>query len=74
MLEIIQDNLPLVISGAVALLISLIGGTAWAKFKTKLKQLSELINELVKALEDDKISKEEMKEIVKDFKALIGKK
>lgn len=72
-----------IIFGAIATF----GGAFWLKSKGKLKQVAtlafdvyELLNEVEKALGDDKLSKEEIveiksmiKKIKADFKLLINK-
>jgi hypothetical protein len=54
--------------------IVLIGGTLFLKGKTKLKELIAALTAISNAVEDNKITNEEEKEIVAKFKALIGKK
>ena len=54
--------------------IVLIGGTLLLKGKTKLKELIVALTAISNAVEDNKITNEEEKEIVAKFKALIGKK
>ena len=54
--------------------IVLIGGTLLLKGKTKLKELIAALTAISNAVEDNKITNEEEKEIVAKFKALIGKK
>jgi hypothetical protein len=52
----------------------LIGGTLLLKGKTKLKELIVALTAISNAVEDNKVTNEEEKEIVAKFKALIGKK
>jgi hypothetical protein len=54
--------------------IVLIGGTLLLKGKTKLKELIAALTAISNAVEDNKVTNEEEKEIVAKFKALIGKK
>jgi len=54
--------------------IVLVGGTLFLKGKTKLKELIAALTAVSNAVEDNKITNEEEKEIVAKFKALIGKK
>ena len=54
--------------------IVLVGGTLFLKGKTKLKELIEALTAVSNAVEDNKVTQEEEKEIVAKFKALIGRK
>jgi hypothetical protein len=54
--------------------IVLVGGTLFLKGKTKLKELIAALTAISNAVEDNKVTNEEEKEIVAKFKALIGKK
>jgi len=54
--------------------IVLIGGTLLLKGKTKLKELIVALTAISNAVEDNKVTNEEEKEIIAKFKALIGKK
>ena len=53
--------------------IVLVGGTLLLNGKTKLKQLIAALTAISNAVEDNKVTSEEEKEIVAKFKALIGK-
>jgi hypothetical protein len=70
--DLIMNNIELVSSGLFALLTALFGGKM-VIVRKKFTQLLELLNEIQNALKDEKITKEEMQEIVKDMKALLGK-
>lgn len=54
--------------------VVLIGGTLLLKGKTKLKELIAALTAISNAVEDNKVTNEEEKEIVAKFKELIGKK
>jgi len=54
--------------------IVLIGGALLLKGKTKLKELIVALTAISNAVEDNKVTNEEEKEIIAKFKALIGKK
>jgi len=54
--------------------IVLVGGTLFLKGKTKLKELIAALTAISNAVEDNKVTNEEEKEIIAKFKALIGKK
>ena len=54
--------------------IVLIGGALFLKGKTKLKELIAALTAISNAVEDNKITNDEEKEIVAKFKALIGRK
>lgn len=71
-LDFLLNNIGMVSSGAFALLTMLLGGK-FATIKKKFAQLVELLSEIEKAVADEKITKEELQEIIKDAKALIGK-
>ena len=72
LLELILNNIEIVSSGLFALL-TIVFGAKWKVFKDKFAQAAELVKEVEKALQDDKITKEELDEIIKDLKALLGK-
>ena len=54
--------------------IVLIGGTLFLKGKTKLKELIAALTAISNAVEDNKVTNDEEKEIVAKFKALLGRK
>lgn len=72
LLELLLNNIEIVSSGLFALL-SIIFGSKWKIFKDKLAQAAEVVKEIEKALKDDKVTKEELDEIIKDLKILLGK-
>ncbi len=59
--------LPIVITGTSSYSL------CYVIFKRKLKAIREAIDTLDNALEDDKLSREEIKEILNKFKAIIYK-
>jgi len=71
-LELILNNIGVVSAGIFSLLTMIFGGK-FLIVKNKFAQLVELLDEIQKATADDKITKEELDEIIKDAKALIGK-
>lgn len=71
-LDWLLNNIGIVSSGLFGLLATLFGGK-FAFIRKKFAQLVELLNEIEKATADDKITKEELQEIIKDAKALLGK-
>jgi len=70
--DLILNNIGMVSSGIFALL-TMVFGAKFAMVRNKFAQLLELLNEIQRATKDDKITKEEMAEIIKDAKALLGK-
>jgi len=52
---------------AIGIVMALVGGVYFGKAKTFIKELREAFDKLDDALQDDKITKEELKEIVKEF-------
>ena len=52
---------------AIGIIIALVGGVYFGKAKTFVKELREAFDKLDDAVQDDKITKEELKEIVKEF-------
>lgn len=69
---LILNNIEFISAGVISLLTALFGGKMLI-VKKKFTQLLELLNEIQRALKDGKIDKEELEEIVKDMKALLGK-
>ena len=62
-----------IINVVLFILASLFGGKLLL-FKNKTKQLIALLESFTEAIQDNKISEKELKDIVAKFKALIGKK
>lgn len=52
-------------------LLSAYFGSRYAKVKKKIRQIAQLVNDIDKALEDNRITEEELKKIIKDLKAII---
>jgi flagellar motility protein MotE (MotC chaperone) len=46
-------------------------GAKYSKYKRVLKELSEAINETYKVLEDNKITKKELKRLIKEWKDVL---
>lgn len=68
----IISNIEFISAGLISLLTMLFGGKMLI-VKKKFTQLLDLLNEIQKALKDGKVDKEELEEIIKDMKALLGK-
>ena len=66
-LDFLLDNLEIITS-----LIAGLAGAFWLKGKKVIKELGEAIATVTEALEDDKLSKEEVLEITKEFKDVIA--
>lgn len=68
-LALLTNNLPIIISFVLGLgIIAPFLLTA----KAKIKALHELVEDIDEALEDNKLSKEEIGDIIADAKALCG--
>jgi hypothetical protein len=59
------------ISVLASAILALVSTGIGAKYWTKVKQLLGLLNEIIAAAEDDKISEEEFQDIVAKAKALL---
>lgn len=66
-------------SGSIAVLVSsvlaiasTVFGAKWSQGKSKANQLLKLLNDIIAAAEDDKVSEEEFQKIVADAKELVG--
>jgi len=66
-LDFLLNNLEVITS-----LVAGLAGAFWLKGKKAIKELGEAIVTVTKALEDDKLSKEEVLEITKEFKDVIA--
>ena len=72
-LDLIINNIGIVSAGVFSLL-TLIFGVKIVSFKTKFSQVVELLVDVREAMKDNKISKEELDEIIADIKAILEKK
>jgi len=52
-------------------LLSTFLGTKYRKAKRIMRELAEAMNKTYKALEDDKITKEELKQVIKEWKDVL---
>ena len=68
----VMDWILLIINILIVLAAAL--GISVKRIEQKLEQFKELINELEKALEDEEITKEELKKIISKIKELFGKR
>ena len=55
----------------VLALLSTFLGAKYRKAKQVMKELAEAMNKTYKALEDDKITKEELKQVIKEWKDVL---
>ena len=55
----------------ILLLLSIYFGSGYKKAKRIMKELAEAMDKTYKALEDDKITKEELKQIIKEWKDVL---
>lgn len=55
----------------VLALLSTFLGAKYRKAKRIMKELAEAMNKTYKALEDDKITKEELKQVIKEWKDVL---
>ena len=57
---------------AIALaLLSIYLGSKYRKAKRIMKELAEAMDKTYKALEDDKVTKEELKQVIKEWKDVL---
>jgi len=66
-MEFLLENWEVLVTVLLALLTTFLG-VRFANVKKALKETIEIVDELLKAIEDDKITKEETKKIVKEAK------
>jgi len=66
-MEFLLGNWEVLVTVLLALLTTFFG-VRFANVKKALKETIEIVDELLKAIEDDKITKEETKKIVKEAK------
>ena len=66
-MEFLLGNWEVLVTVLLALLTTFFG-VRFANIKTALRETIEVVDTLVKAIEDDKITKEETKKIVKEAK------
>ena len=66
-MEFLLENWEVLVTVLLALLTTFFG-VRFANIKKALKETIEIVDELLKAIEDDKITKEETKKIVKEAK------
>ncbi|MCD6199451.1 MAG: hypothetical protein J7K15_12935 [Deltaproteobacteria bacterium] len=55
----------------VLFLLNIYFGRKYSKVKRFLKELAEAINETYKAIEDDKVTEEELKNVIKQWRDLL---
>ena len=65
-LSLIAEILTIVLA-----LLSLYFGSKYKKAKQVMKELAEAIDKTYKAIEDDKITEEELKRVLKEWKDLL---
>ena len=61
-----------VLVGGILTVASAVLGGKYRQGKGKAKQLLDLLNAIIEAAEDDKVTEEEFQKIVADAKALLG--
>ena len=57
---------------AILLIISVLFARKYRKFKKKLALAIEFLNDAQRALEDEKISEEELRELLGDLRAILA--
>ena len=72
-LDLLVNNIGIVSAGLFSVL-TLIFGVKVVSAKDKFNQVIELLVDIREAMKDNKISKEELDEIILDVKAILGKK
>ncbi|MBA7694944.1 hypothetical protein ES703_103560 [subsurface metagenome] len=60
------------ILGIVMTVMTIVAGTRWAHFKNLLKELAEAMTAVSDAVEDDDITKPEMKKMTKEWGEVIA--
>ena len=55
----------------VLALLSIYFGSKYRKAKRIMKELAEAMDKTYKALEDDKVTKEELKQVIKEWKDVL---
>lgn len=53
-------------------IISVVAGTKWKKYKRKARELEDLLGSVNDAIEDDRITMDEAKEIEENIKELLS--
>ena len=71
-LDLLMNNIGIVSAGLFSLL-TLIFGAKFVSAKAKFGQVVELLSDIREAMKDNKISKEELDEIIADVKAIFSK-
>jgi hypothetical protein len=66
-----MDYTIVIISLIIGALGLVAGGLYWSKFKTIIKQMKVILDLIINAIEDDKITREELDLIVKEIKDLF---
>jgi hypothetical protein len=66
-----MDYAIIVISVVIGLAGMIFGGIYWSKFKTVVEQVKIILDGIIAAIEDDKITREELDIIVKEAKKLF---
>ena len=67
-LNLIVQNLDTIITGGIGLLLAGVFGMKWKQLKKALVEVNEAFKAVSDALEDDKVTDAELKNIVKEFK------
>jgi len=66
-----MDYTIVIISLIIGALGLIAGGLYWSKFKNIIKQMKTILDLIIAAIEDDKITREELDLIVKEIKVLF---
>ncbi len=56
---------------AILAVVSFFLGARWRKAKAVLRDLAKALEDTYQALEDDKLTKEELKQLIKDWKKVL---
>jgi len=56
---------------AILAVVSFLLGAKWRKAKAVLRDLAKALEDTYQALEDDKLTKEELKQLIKDWKKVL---
>lgn len=67
--QFLDSHMGEIILGIVGLVASLIAG----KYRSKLKEIADVVRVTSTALEDDKVTPEELKRIIKEIKDVVGR-
>jgi hypothetical protein len=67
--QFLESNVGTIVLGIFGLLVSFFA----QKYKAKIKEIKDVVGVTMNALEDDKITQDEMKAIIKEIKDVVGK-